>query len=122
MVGDLAAAVGLYHRDAVRHARQVRRAPRDAERVDRRMLQQPELVGGSGGALSGEILHLAPRRGVFDTAEPAHAHLGSELARAGGGWVRRRRRCWLRSWRFWQDTGNGSTTTRAWRRRCAGEA
>ena len=45
VISDLSAAVGLDDRNAAVHSRQVLAAARDAQRVDRRMLGEPQLVG-----------------------------------------------------------------------------
>src|SRR6185295_9087863 len=46
---------------------------RDAERVDGRVLGQPQLVRSVGAAAAGELLHRAPGRLVVRPVESAHA-------------------------------------------------
>ncbi|MBK6336890.1 MAG: hypothetical protein IPF60_14460 [Betaproteobacteria bacterium] len=68
MVGDLPAAVDLDRGDAV-VAQQVLAAAGEAQRVDGRVLGQPDFVGRAGGAGVGERLHRAPGRQVGGAAQ-----------------------------------------------------
>jgi hypothetical protein len=72
VIRDLAAAVDAHYRDAVVHARQVFRLARDAQRVHRRMLEQPDLVRCIGTAPGSERLHALPRRLVIEETERAN--------------------------------------------------
>jgi hypothetical protein len=69
VVGDLAAAVDLHHRDAD-VAQQVFRLARQALGEYRRMFAEPEFVGRVGAARGGEFLHRGEGRRVVDAAEP----------------------------------------------------
>ena len=71
VIGHLSAAVDLQRRDAV-VAQQVLAAPGESERVDRRMLGQPDFVLRAGVARVGERLHRTPRRDVVGASERAH--------------------------------------------------
>ena len=68
VIGDLPAAIDLDHRNAG-VAPQVLAAAGETERVHRRMLGQPDLVGGAGVARVGERLHRAPAALVVGAAE-----------------------------------------------------
>src|SRR4051794_4038161 len=68
MIGNLSAPVDFQHGNAVR-PQQMRGAAGESQRVDRRMLGQPDLVAGRGVARLGELLHRAPRRLVPGRAE-----------------------------------------------------
>src|SRR5204863_8495439 len=61
VIRDLAAALGLEHGNPVRHARPVRPVGGEAERVDRRMLEEPELIGGARIAPRIEFAHRLER-------------------------------------------------------------
>ena len=83
VVGDLSAAVDVHDGNAV-VAPQVLAPARQSQRVDGRMLGEPDLVDGLRIARGGERLHRAPRRRVVGEAEFAD--------RDGSGSVGRRRR------------------------------
>src|SRR5206468_3526493 len=66
VIGDLAAAVRAHYGNRVRHARRPGALP---ERVNRRMLEQPDLVRGGCRARSGMGAHRLERRRVLDASE-----------------------------------------------------
>src|SRR5262249_39305345 len=68
VIGDLPTAVDREHWNAV-VAQQVLAPAREAERVDRRMLREPDLVAGRFAAGGGERLHRAPGRCAVGAAE-----------------------------------------------------
>ncbi len=68
VIGDLPAAIDLDHGNAG-VAPQMLAAPGEPERVHRRMLGQPDLVGGTRVARVGERLHRAPAALVIGMAE-----------------------------------------------------
>src|SRR5205823_4951478 len=70
MIGHLATAIGLDHRDPV-VAQKMLAPPGKSQRVNRRMLGQPDLVPRCRVARGGEVLHRAPRRRVIGPAETA---------------------------------------------------
>src|SRR5690242_15035769 len=75
MVSDLAAAIGRDHRDAVRYGDR-RRAL--SERVDRRMLEQPELVRAAVVAAAREAAHRFEGRRVFDAPQALDDDVGND--------------------------------------------
>ena len=81
VIGDLAAAIGAHHRDAVVHARQMLLTTGHADRVDRRMLELPQLVGRLRRARSGELAHGAP--GGLVRREPQAADDHSTITTCG---------------------------------------
>src|SRR5262245_19661566 len=70
VIRDIAAAVRLDHGNAVRH-RPVLGAL--AQRVDRRMLKEPELIGRRFGSLRGERAHGFERGQIGDAAQALDA-------------------------------------------------
>ena len=66
VIGDVAAAVGLHERDGIVERRMLGALP---QRVDRRMLEQPQLVGSIRVPFPGELLHRLERGGVIDLSE-----------------------------------------------------
>src|SRR6185503_3269365 len=68
VIGDVAAAVGAYQWNVARDGGGVRAL---AERIDRRVLEQPQLVGRVGVAPAREATHRFERRQVVGAAEPA---------------------------------------------------
>src|SRR5438128_6392412 len=68
VVGDLAAAIGGDHRDAVGDAH---RRGALSQRVDRCMLEQPELVRRALVAFAREAAHRFQRRQIIDTSKSA---------------------------------------------------
>src|SRR4051812_6298749 len=73
MVGDLAAAVALYDRDGARR-RAEGRVGALAERVHRRVLEEPQFIAARLGALARESAHRLPGRPVVDAAESLHGY------------------------------------------------
>jgi hypothetical protein len=73
VIGDLAAAIDLHHRDAD-VLEQMLRLARQALREYRRMFAEPEFVGSVGVACSGELLHRGEGRRVVDAAQPSDDH------------------------------------------------
>ena len=90
VVGDLAAAVDVHQRDAGRVLQQVFGLARLAEGKYRRMLEQPDLVGGGRLAGRGKRPHRLERRRVVHHAE-ALDHAGRAGAVEFAGPLARRR-------------------------------
>ena len=76
VIGDLSAAVCFDDGNAIVDTRQVLHARRDAQRVYRRMLHEPQFVRRVSGALHGEIAHRLPGGGVVHAAELPHGGRG----------------------------------------------
>src|SRR5215813_2840526 len=66
VISDVATAIGLDHGNAVSGLRVLRALP---QRVDRRVLEQPQLIRGIARPSRGEILHCCERRQIGGTAE-----------------------------------------------------
>src|SRR5581483_11606680 len=73
VIGHLAAAVCRQHRNAVGHLDRYRAL---AERVDRRVLEQPELVRRAPGPLGGEAAHRVERGQVRHLPEALDHEIG----------------------------------------------
>src|SRR5438105_4502442 len=69
VVGDFAAAVGRDHRDAIRDAH---RRGALAQRVDRWMLEQPQLIGRRLIAAASETAHRFERPQIVDAPQAPH--------------------------------------------------
>ncbi len=69
VVGDLPPAVYLEHRDGAIGARQVLGSARDSIGIDRRVLEEPDLVRRGRSPCRGEGLHRLPGLFVGDEAE-----------------------------------------------------
>src|SRR5262249_20415745 len=75
MVGDVAAAVAAHHGNAVRHAARGRALP---QRIDGRVLDQPQLVGRFVAAPAREASHRLERFLIDHTAEPLHSTITTD--------------------------------------------
>jgi hypothetical protein len=92
VIRDLPAAIDLHNGNVTRREH-VRGARIHAQRVHRRMLEEPDLVGRVLGALVGEALHGMPGGHIVHAAESLDDRRGARHSGRAGCYALRSHRC-----------------------------